>query len=263
MYFAIKIFHLLSHTSGFAIDGFGREKFTPEDRIDIKSTLAYFVRQGLKYEPMEGGTYSSFGSFDALTAIVEQVTGEDYGDFLKREIFDKCGMVDTTFAPNEEQWNRMISMHRKVDGESMLGRTHEGCVMVDFPVTHKLGGAGLASTLDDYIKFAEMLLNEGMGENGRVLSPEMVAEMYKTYVAANSANKVRNTDWGLAVRVITDDSYGNLPAGCYGWSGAYGSHYWVDPANKITAVFMRNTQTAGDRYAAGYRFEKVVTDSLK
>ena len=69
--------------------------------------------------------------------------------------------------------------------------------------------------------------------------------------------------WGLGVRIITKDSYPSLPVGTFGWSGAYGSHFWVDPTNKIYAVFLKNSQFdggAGNKSAC--RFEKAVYDAL-
>ena len=65
--------------------------------------------------------------------------------------------------------------------------------------------------------------------------------------------------WGLSVRVITLDSYKRLPVGCFGWSGAYGTHFWVDPENKITAVYMKNSQFDGGSGAStAARFEEDV-----
>lgn len=70
--------------------------------------------------------------------------------------------------------------------------------------------------------------------------------------------------WGLGVRVITSEAYGRLPVGTYGWSGAFGSHFWVDPVNQITAVFMKNSYFDGgaDNNSAN-RFEQAVHDSME
>ena len=67
-----------------------------------------------------------------------------------------------------------------------------------------------------------------------------------------------DTQWGLGVRVITKEGHPTLPKGSFGWSGAYGSHFWVDPVNKITAVFMKNSLFDGGVSASGRRFEEAV-----
>ena len=72
-----------------------------------------------------------------------------------------------------------------------------------------------------------------------------------------------NESWGLGVRVITDAKYGFLPVGSFGWSGAYGSHFWVDLENDICAVYMKNSKfDGGSGNQSACRFEKAVFDSL-
>ena len=85
--------------------------------------------------------------------------------------------------------------------------------------------------------------------------------MKTSYILKNF--EVKNQGWGLGVRVITDESYDNLPVGSFGWSGAYGSHFWVDPSNKITAVFMKNsTFDGGGENESALNFEKSVKASF-
>ncbi len=152
---------------------------------------------------------------------------------------------------------RVITMHNKIDGRSCVGNTVENCVFENFPCEHNLAGAGLASTLDDYMQFAKMLLNEGETVNGSIVSKEMIRQMSKAYVPESIMPG--NENWGLGVRVIRDETYGILPVGAYGWSGAFGSHFWIDPVNRICAVYMKNSRHdggAGNKSAC--RFEKAV-----
>jgi CubicO group peptidase (beta-lactamase class C family) len=72
-----------------------------------------------------------------------------------------------------------------------------------------------------------------------------------------------NERWGLGVRVVVDEAYPSLPVGSFGWSGAYGSHFWIDPENNICAVFMKNSRVdGGSGNASARRFEKAVSDAL-
>lgn len=185
----------------------------------------------------------------------------DFATFVQQEIITPCGMVDTTFAPSAEQWERMVGMHDYQDGCGVLSETTPGCVVDHVPVTHPLGGAGLISTLDDYIKFAQMLQNQGMTENGRILEASWIAQMATPQLAPELMNEKVNQ--GLGVRVIVGEGYPWLPVGSYGWSGAYGTHYWVDPVNGITAIYLKNSRYDGGSGAlTGKHFEEDVFNAI-
>lgn len=245
----VTIMHFLTHTSGFG--SLKPANMTDEEKRTINNTINYFIKQGLDFEPFSREAYSAFAAFDVLAAIVESVTGMDYEEFLKKEIFTPCNMKNTTFMPTETQCKHIIDMHNKADGENCVENMPSGCVFETFPSTHKLAGAGLVSTLEDYAKFAQMLLKK-VKENKTF---EMLAKAYKPMAS--------NQNWGLGVRVITKDTYPYLPIGTFGWSGAYGSHFWCDPENNITAVYMKNSMIdggAGNKSAC--RFEEAVYSTL-
>ncbi len=259
---------LLNHTNGLGSMEVGDVQFgamTPEDKKNIDSVLACYKDFALAFEPTTGQYYSPVAAFDLLAKVVEMTSGMTYDKFLKENIFDPCGMTDTTFAPTPEQWGRMITMHgrQEVDGKgkSIDSPVVEGCVFGDFPVTWFSGGAGLASTLPDYVKFAEMLARGGVTAEGvRILPEALVKEMGS--VQLDDSIMPPPQQWGLAVRVISGDCH--LPRGCFGWSGAYGSHFWVDPENKITAVYMKNSSYDGGAGAvSSVHFEQDVYASLE
>lgn len=257
---AVTIKHLLSHTSGFG--SLKPANLTADELADIPGTIRYFVKAGLDFEPDTRQWYSAFAAFDVVAAIIEQVTGQDYEDFLQAELFAPCGMKDTTFLPTPAQWARMIPMHAKVNGENAVDILPEGCVFEAFPAAHKAAGAGLASTLADYARFADMLLHKGVTADGRRLMSEATFELMSRPQVTEEIMP-GNQKWGLGVRVITDETYGVLPAGSFGWSGAYGTHFWVDPADDLYAVFMKNSRFdggAGNQSAC--RFERAVHDAM-
>nr|MBQ4318169.1 beta-lactamase family protein [Clostridia bacterium] len=159
-------------------------------------------------------------------------------------------------------WKRMITMHTKTDGKSTVFDMKPGCVFEATPVTHPLGGAGLISSLDDYSAFAEMLLDNGVGVNGRVLD-ELAVRMISTPHVPKSIMRGA-VQWGLGMRVITGADYPSLDVGTYGWSGAYGTHFWIDPANRVTAVYLKNAKyDGGSGSRTGRMFECDVYDSMK
>lgn len=261
----ITIKNLLSHSSGI---GTGNTQALPEGGKNAheKKTLCEAVSEYssslLDFEPETSAAYSPFGAFDVMARIIEIVSGIEYEEFLKKEIFEPCRMVDTTFEPSAEQWERMITMHNKVDGKSVIGNTWDGCVFTNVPTSHKLGGAGLISTLADYRNFATMLLNGGEIFGKRILSEEMISEMSKRQLSidANPCGDI----WGLGVRVVYEESRCALPLGSFGWSGAFGTHFWVDRENKVIGIYMKNSNYDGGSGATtSINFEKDVVASFE
>ncbi len=255
----VNIMHCLTHTSGF-----GSEKsidLTDDDMKNMANTIRVFSDAGLDFEPFENSVYSAVGAFDVLGTIIEKVTGWDYARFLKKEIFEPCNMKDTTFAPTDEQQKRIISMHNKKNEKNEIGKTYPGCVFERFPNEHKLAGAGLVSTLDDYSNFAKMLLQKGEFDGKRIISEETFEKLRKSYMPMGAISELEG--WGLGVRVILNESYGPLPVGAFGWSGAYGSHFWIDPENEIFGVYMKNSRfDGGAGNASARRFETAVSEAL-
>ena len=235
----ITIRHLLTHTSGI---GSGRvydiqyEQMTPEAVATLDGAVSYYADMGLSFEPFTKEEYSGTAAFSVLTKIIEMQSGTDYETFLKENIFNPLGMTDTCFVPSDAQWTRMAVMFDKKDGKPCVGEYYENCVFRKFPCTHFLGGAGLISTLSDYDKFVQMLGNGGILNGNRIISEQSVKEMATAHVPESIQGK--DIRWGLGVRVITGENV--LPKGCFGWSGAFGTHFWVDPENQITALYMKN-----------------------
>ena len=259
------VMQLLTHSSGIGggeIEALQHRAKSVEDNATLQNTVRYFAASGLNYEPFTNVVYSGTAAFDVLAGILEKITDMPYDEYLKTHIFDPCGMVDTTFAPNAAQWERMLPMHDRNDGKSVPGMVWEGCVFENVPVTHFAGGAGLASTLEDYSHFAKMLLRQGEFEGNRILKPVSVALMATPHLPMTLYPRLKR--WGLGVKVVDSPEYGRLPVGCFGWSGAYGTHFWVDPANRITAIYLKNSRYDGGGDAiTSAEFEQDVTDALK
>ena len=241
----LTVWHLLTHTSGLgggAVGAAQLAKMTREQKASLPASIDYYAGMGLQFEPGSAVLYSGVPGFDVLGAILELVDERPLEEVLRRRIFDPCQMPDTTFFPTPAQWERMITVHDYVDGKAQVAACNPGCIFVDFPASHPLGGAGLVSTLDDYLSFAEMLQNDGTCNGNRVLSPASIAMMSRPHVSHALQPKTRR--WGLAVKVVTDPDP-SLPLGAWGWSGAYGTHFWIDPANRITAIYLKNSEYDG------------------
>lgn len=250
----IRIKHLLTHTSGLGSGVLLEQShsgMTAKDDQTLDTALAYYATLDLAFEPFTTQAYSPLFAFDVAASIVEKVTGLTYDIFLKQELFDPCEMHDTSFTPTDDQYSRIIGMHNLVDGKSICEKIPHGVVFGNTPVTHFTAGGGLIATMRDYVNFAEMLLNGGVFRGRRVLSEEAVNTLSSPIVPPEVMGS-ETSRWGLGVLITATDDHPRLPKGAYGWSGAYGTHFWVDPANKVTAVFMKNSFFEG---GAGARTE--------
>lgn len=235
---SIKVYQLVSHASGIrdiAVNNI------PNLDYSLKNVASYIATQPLNFNPGSKTEYST-AAFDVASRIIEITSGMEFEQYLKANIFDKLGMTDTTFEPDESQWARLVKVHNLVDGKVVNAATFPLCVFGNFPVTYHAAGAGLMSTTSDYSKFAQMLLNGGVGDNGqRILSEDTLKLMY---TPIEDDKGTGTTKWGLGV-IVRVKPGADVPVGSYGWSGAYGSHFWVDPTNRITAVYMKNSAYDG------------------
>jgi len=237
----LRYLHVLTHTSGIGSAEVGNKEFEAmplKPEADLAYVTDYFSRQPLAFEPYTQNAYSPLLGLDIVARTVELTSDMSFGDFVKKEFFEPLGMENTTFKPTPAQWERMIPMHNRVDGKNAVGETVPGCVFGNLPTSYQCGGAGLASTLSDYAKFAEFLLTGKIGER-QVLSPANLHAFGLPHIPAWLTGP--DEAWSLGMRTITGRTGQPLPVGCYGWSGAFGTHFWVDPENDITAVYLKNS----------------------
>lgn len=260
----IRIFNLLNHTSGVGTDEVCVLDCAGCPNDTLKNVAEFYSTRLLAFDPYTSQGYSATAGFDLCARIIEMVTDMPYDEYLKKNILDPVGMVNTTFNPTKEQWDNMITMHARTDdGKSIDAATYEGCVFEGLNNSILSAGAGLATTADDYSRFSEMLLAGGVTPDGtRVLSENAVWRMRTPHVPESVMGW--GVRWGLGVRVIACNDYPfGLPYGAYGWSGAYGTHFWIDPANKITAIYMKNSRYDGGAGAVtACEFEQDVYKSL-
>ncbi|MFA7159428.1 MAG: serine hydrolase domain-containing protein [Kiritimatiellia bacterium] len=263
----VLIWHLLTHTSGIVTSdelGLRQDALTPPSvRTSLESAVDYYGKNTyLSFEPGEKTSYSGYAAFDIAARLIEIKSGMRYADFVRKNIFKPLGIADITFAPTNEQWGRMIAMcDRAVNGlvtVNMGSHTFEQC-----PLSYTCAGASLAGSLEDYLVFAEMLRRGGEYNGARIVSPELVRLMRRPYVPDGTPGLSDTQSWGLGVRVTLRDTV--LPAGCFGWSGAYGTHFWVDPENDITAVYMKNMRWFDSHGGGntGRQFERDVMSALE
>ncbi len=218
----------------------------------------------LQFDPGSAFSYSGLVGFDVLAHLVELTSDLPYEEYARKYLFAPLDMNDTCFTPTPEQWNRMVQMHATEEGKAVpvdMGNH----VFGNLPLTYHSGGAGLVSSLDDYTRFAHMLTCDGTSFGVRILREETVKSMRIPQLPYMTPGTDETYSWGLSMRVATADNGSQAPLrkDSYGWSGAYGTHFWCDPVRQICAVYCSNMTTAGGSGALTARhMEKAVMDNL-
>src|SRR5206468_2480180 len=179
-----------------------------------------------------------------LVLVVEVVSKQKFDAFARQRIFGPLEMKDTFFYPAESYNPRIASLYSKTD-KGLVKQNNPGFMNGVF----FSGGGGLFTTAEDYLQFGQMLLNGGQLNGKRVLSPRTVEMMRTPVIPDTLPGRTRGESFGLSVRVVTDPIQRgtSLSAGSFGWSGAYNTHFWVDPKEKVVAVMMTQISTDNSR----------------
>jgi CubicO group peptidase (beta-lactamase class C family) len=252
----ITIKDLLRHTSGITYGFFGETQvqkiyanpllFAGDfDNAEFADRIAVLP---LADQPATRWNYSH--STDVLGRVVEVVSGQTLYQFEKQRLFDPLGMSDTAyFVADEAKWPR-IARGFPVDRMRVAG-------IKDPTVARRWesGGAGLVSTIGDYARFLQMLLNGGELDGKRYLKRETVALMTSDQIGPETGiihdpfyfpNPTSGFGLGFAVRTSSPPGT-NWPLGEYRWDGAGGSFYFVDPMDDMFGIFMVMAPTQGGR----------------
>jgi CubicO group peptidase (beta-lactamase class C family) len=213
---------------------------------DFNNTLAEEVRRlttvPLLYQPGSRWLYSP--ATDVQARLVEVLSGQPFDKYVQQNIFGPLKMKDTRHGVAD--WKRMAALYARTDDGVMTRMPNEEAYKLvgkDWPL--KSGSWGVTSTLDDYMRFARMLLNGGELDGARILKPETVRLMASDAMPS----EVTDTSWlpskgqvgfgiDFAVRIARPknaaESSGEI--GEFFWDGGANTLFWVDPINRITAV---------------------------
>jgi CubicO group peptidase (beta-lactamase class C family) len=239
----ITIRDLMTHTSGLESGGIGTREAGRIAPRKTSDSLAHYIPQlgavPLDFQPGTQWRYSPLAGIETLGRIVEVVSGLTFDQFLEQRIFDPLGMKDTAFYPRDDRLPRVVTLYERKDGR--LSRTETP----GWLATRTLfsGGGGLWSTADDYMQFAQMLVNGGALNGKRLLSPRTVDLMASNHVRdlySGISQRVQGMGFGLTVEVVLDSvAAGRRESnGSFGWDGAFGTHFWVDRKEQLVGLLM-------------------------
>jgi CubicO group peptidase (beta-lactamase class C family) len=249
----IRIRDLFTHTSGFTYAGMFDQ--TPVGEAYEKAQIMRADRSldefskviatlPLTVQPQT--TYNYGVSTDILGRVIEVVSGEPFDAHLKKHIFDPLGMADTGFTVPEAKMARFAELYESVPGGKGLRPVPGDAVRATFRegARFKSGGGGLTSTVDDYLRFCQALLNGGELDGVRILSPKTVALMTAPQLPVERMGALPSFMpgyvTGLGVAVLVDLGRSELPGsvGEFNWAGAASTYFFVDPKEKMVVILL-------------------------
>jgi CubicO group peptidase (beta-lactamase class C family) len=246
----ITVRDLLTHTSGLGSGGpASRESSRLAPRRSTDSLATHIPKLGavpLDFQPGTRWAYSALAGIETLGRIVEVASGLTFDEFLRQRLFTPLGMKDTTFVPAADKMSRVVTLYERGDNGGGLQR-------IDVPgwlATKTLfsGGGGLWSTAEDYLQFGQMLLNRGELNGQRILGSRTVTLMASNHVGelfaqGGTTGGRPGMGFGLTMDVVLDAVLAQQPrsTGSFGWGGAFGTNFWVDPKEQIVGVLMVQT----------------------
>jgi CubicO group peptidase (beta-lactamase class C family) len=200
----------------------------PRSPFGVDEWVRRFASLPLIHQPGQKWMYNT-GSL-VLSALITRATGKPLGAVLAERIFEPLGMTHTGFALPREQAERLPAQYG-TEGENVATRPEHWVEEPPFPS----GAGGLASTVDDYLAFARLLLNRGVHGGTRLLSEHAIELMTTNHLTpeqiAGGSFLLNGNGYGMGLGIERD-------TGRYGWSGGYGTDFFVDPEQRLVAIAM-------------------------
>lgn len=256
----ITVEDLLTHRAGFTyefihgchIAQYYREAKVSYNDDSLDEMMGRLATLPLGFQP--GQNYGYGVSTDVLAHVIERATGSDVGTLLAEHVFEPLGMTDTAYHVPEEKQSRLVKMYGRegfLNAPAIALPEKQELIPVDvetyYPVnkkTFRRGGIGLYSTLDDYRKFATMMLDGRSPEGEILLSRKMVEMMSANRIPAHLQplwpGVMEGYGWGLVGRLLVDQGRTTNLSGVgeFGWAGGASTFFWVDPKERMTGVVL-------------------------
>jgi CubicO group peptidase (beta-lactamase class C family) len=250
----ITIRDLLTHTAGISYgDGPAKEEYVKagihgwylaDKDVPVGDVIRRLAALPFDAQPGEKWVYGY--NTDILGYLVERVSGMSLAEYIEKRITGSLGMTDTHFFLPESKLGRFTPVYgADENGKLKLIEPAADNSYVKGPRKCFAGGAGLLATADNYARFLQMLLNGGELGGVRIISPKTVELMTADHVG--NLYSGGSEGFGLGFSVTTSLGHDGMPGtpGAFDWGGAYYTTYWVDPVEKLVAVFMTQLLPAG------------------
>jgi CubicO group peptidase (beta-lactamase class C family) len=256
----ITLRHLLTHTAGFCYDMWNGDML---QYLEKTGTPAFRTGRNaaLKVPIMtDPGTRWEYGiNIDFVGKAVEAGSGLRLDAYMRDHIFAPLGMTSTSFRITESQRQRLVAVHARDANGALMPIPFEIGQDPEFLA----GGGGLYGTAGDYIKFTQMILNQGRGNGHQLLQAETVALMGQNHIGDLNMTKMisampsttndvdlypgMDKKWGLSFMINTALTPEGRSAGSLFWAGLANTYYWIDPTRDITGVILMQVLPFADR----------------
>ena len=256
--------HIMTHTAGLTygfegvpntVDQIYRYNKVGDFEDDLTAFSQKIAQLPLRFDPGSSWNYS-YGT-DLQGRLIEALSGMDFESYLQQHLFDPLGMLDTGFVLPARSVNRFATNYARPTGPLVPFEIPDSSPYLENR-SFKSGGAGLVSTLPDYLRFGQMLANKGELDGSRILSRKTVEYATQNHLPDNkdmesmgaggfSESAFKGVGFCLLGSVcINPTAAPNMQSmGDYGWGGAAGTRFWVDPQEDIMCVFMTQFMPGG------------------
>jgi CubicO group peptidase (beta-lactamase class C family) len=243
----IRIRDLLNHTSGIPYSSSLHQKariptVNSLENEDVATVVKRLAKLPLNHDPGEKFTYGL--NTDVIGYLIEVISGKKLDRFFTEHIFEPLGMKDTYFYLPENKKARLVTLYSKDSLSTNLYRAKEVNNQT-FPVAgaqkYLSGGAGLVSTIEDYAKFCQMLLNGGTFNGKQILSRKTIDIMTVNQIGDSEVWDTKNK-FGLGFEIITEAGTAKLPGtvGSFKWGGMYSTDYTIDRQEDMIMLIYTN-----------------------
>ena len=274
----ITLRHLLTHTAGFAYEIWQEPIIRYQEAKGLPGIISCeerALKTPLLFDPGERWEYGI--NLDWAGKMVEAVSGQKLGAYLKANVFEPLGMQDTAFKMTDDMRRRQAKIHQRGEDDSLTPLLE---LEIPQEPEFEMGGGGLYGTMQDYLKFVRMILNQGRADGQQVLKPETVAKMSANQMGdcrvcmLKSALPPLSNDaeffpgmpktWGLSFMINTERAPTGRSPGSLAWAGLANSYFWIDPTAGIGGVYATQVLPFADKKALPLflEFEKTVYDQL-
>lgn len=261
----MKVIDLVTHTSGLTYGFMNRTTVDAEYRRQkvgdfqtpggLDAFIAQLAEIPLDFSPGEYWNYSV--SIDVMGYLVQKLSGQTFGEFLRTRLFEPLKMADTAFSVPASKMDRFCACYMPGKGGKLVIQDDAGKSTYAEPPKLESGGGGLVSTTHDYMRFCRMMVNGGSLDGVQILSPKTVAlfgmnllpdnKLLSDMSAAPGFSEAGYSGIGFSIGcgVTADIAKTRIPGtvGEYFWGGAASTAFWIDPKEDLTVVFM--TQVMG------------------
>lgn len=247
----ITLRQLMTHTAGFCYHLWNGDMVAYLEKTgtpEITSCKNAALKTPIMSDP---GTRWEYGTnIDFVGKAVEAVSGKRLDAYLHDHIFTPLGMTDTGFKLGDAQRKRLVGMHARGEDGTLTAIPFE---LEQEPEFH-MGGGGLYGTAADYIRFTQMILNNGKGNGNQVLKPETVALMSQNNIGELTMGKMTTAvgwatndvdlypgmvkKWGLSFLINTAKTPEGRSPGSLAWAGLANTYFWIDPVRNVSGVIL-------------------------